>query len=33
MEDGIIDMEDLERVGELGSVPVVVSGENGGLGF
>lgn len=32
MEDGVVNMEDLGGLGELGSVPVVMSGENRGFG-
>lgn len=33
MENGVVYMQDLEWISKFGSVPVVVSGENGGLGF
>lgn len=32
MKNGVVYMEDLDWVGELGGVPVVVSGEDGRLG-
>lgn len=33
MENGVVDVEDASGLGELGGVPVVVGGENGGLGL
>lgn len=33
MENGVVYMQYVDWVSELGGVPVVVCGENGGLGF